>query len=341
MNKEKQIEDIKKLLTGNRKSDRVFIFQRMVETLEGGDHAILNDLMRLAVSYLPNDYSDMQDEFERYEEAYTASFLTITAFEEISLMKRLSLMSFLIKYAEYKETQMKKEDSQLYSFDVDLQGKLFDKLTGGRIKYENTDYPFALIYFQYGNLLSEYGDAANAYGMYSRAHVFNPMSGPILVRILTLFKQSRQSGELIRLGQWLLNVSYNPQFIAMALQFIGYGLYLDGKFEQSYACYFQSLKYDNTSRPGLNDEVNGVLAAMHLKDPYSLSKVDISNLFLSENFKPTANEIVFDVVREFLIVEYTKQNYKEVLFYIDSYLKIRPRDTKIITIQKKSIEALN
>lgn len=341
MSKEKQIENIKKLLTGNRKSDRIFIFKRMMASLNNGDQATLEDLMRLAVSYLPNDYHDLQDEFEHYEEAYTASFLTITAFEDIGIMKRLSIMSFLIKYTEYKEEKDKNENSQLYSFDFDLQAKIFDKLTGGRIEYNASDYPYALIYFQYANLLSEYGDNASAYAMFSKAHVFNPMSGPILARILMLFKQSRQSEELLRLSQWLLNVSFDPKFIGLAMQFMGYGLYLDGKFEESYACYFQSLKYDHNPFPGLNDEVNGVLTAMHLKAPYSLSKVEIGNLFIGKQYKPSPNEVVFDVIREHLIVEFTKQNYTEVLAYVDTYLRIRPRDSKIITIQKKAIEALN
>lgn len=341
MSKEKQIEQIKQLLTGNRKTDRVFIFQKMINALDSGNHDILNDLMRLAVSYLPNEYSDLQDEFERYEETYTAVFLTITVFEEITLMKRISLMSFLVKYAEYKEQKERKEGEQCYSFDVPIQEKIFDKITGGRVKYSATDYPFSLIYFQYANLVGEYGDSANAYAMYSRAHVWNPMSGPILARILGLFKQSRQSEELIRLGQWMQAVSYTPQFIALALQFIAYGLYLDGKFEESYAYYFQSLKYDHNPYPGLNEEVNGVLAALKQDKPYNLTKVDISNLFIGKQYRPIPNEVAFDVVREHIIVEFTKQNYTEVLFLVDGYLRVRPRDAKISSISKRASEALN
>lgn len=341
MSKERQIEKIKQLLTGNRKSDRIFIFQKIVDALEANATDVLNELLRLAVSYLPNEYSDLQDEFEQYEDAYTAAFLTITVFSEITLLKRLTLMNFLVKYADYKEQKQRKEGEQLYSFDVNIQQKIFDKITGGRVKYSASDYPFSLIYFQYANLLTEYGDNANAYTMYSKAHVWNPMSGPILARILHLFKQSRQSEELIRLGQWMQTISYNPQFIALSLQFIAYGLYLDGKFEESYAFYFQSFKFDNNPYPGLNDEVNGVLRALKVDHPYNLSKVDISNLFLGKTYRPLPNETVFDVIREHLIVEYTKQNYREVLFLIDGYIKVRPRDSKITSILKKSVEALN
>lgn len=341
MNTAKQIEQLKQLLTGNRKSDRLVIFKRIDEAVDHNETEVLNECMRIAVNYMPNNPEDMMDEFSKYEETYTIAFIHITLFQEVSLFKRISLMNYLIKYVTKKEEIERTGETPLYSFDSPFQKQLFDKLTGNRFKYTESTYPYYLIYSQYAMLLTEYGDNANAYQYYSKAHVTNPMSTEVLFQLLILFKQSRQSEDLFRLGQWMINVASTSKGIAHALQMMAYSLYLDGKFEESYAFYFQSLKYDENPFPGLNDEINGVLTALKRDDPYNLSKVDISNLFIGKTYKPQPNELVYDVMREYIIVEFTKQNYLEVLNYTNEYMKIRPRDTKVSNIHKKALEALN
>ncbi len=341
MDKEKHIIELKQLLTGNRKSDRLLIFQHILNAASDGNQKAMYEYMRLALAYLPNELDDMMDEMVKYEDIYTPVFLNLTVFKEVTLVKRLAMMNFLVKYANEKEKLEKSEQEQVYSFDDEFQQELFDKITAGRLKYRTTDYPFALIYLQYGLLIREYGDNVNAYSMFSKAHVWNPVSSIALFQLLLLFKQSRQSEDLFRLGQWMLSVSYYPNFIAVALQFMAYALYLDGKFEESYAFYFQSLKYDDKPFPGLNEEINGVLTALKKEGPYNLSRVDIANIMIGKNYRPYPNETVFDALREHMIVEYTKQNYVNVLHYAPSYQKVRPRDNKIANIIKKSAEALN
>ncbi|MGE4341820.1 MAG: hypothetical protein AB7E23_01805 [Bacilli bacterium] len=341
MDKEKRLTELKQLLTGNRKNDRLLIFQGILDAASVGNTELMNEYMRLALAYLPNELEDMMDELIKYEDVYTPVFLNLTVFKEVTLVKRMALMNFLVKYAGEKEKAEKSEEEQVYAFDDEFQQELFDKITGGRIKYRTTEYPYSLIYLQYGLLIREYGDNINAYTMFSKAHVWNPVSSVALFQLLLLFKQSRQSDDLFRLGQWMLTVSYYPNFIAVALQFMAYALYLDGKFEESYAFYFQSLKYDDKPFPGLNEEINGVLAALKTELPYNLSRVDIANLFIGKNYKPQPNETVFDTLREHIIIAYTKQNYTEVLHYANSYQKIRPRDNKINSLIKKAIESLN
>jgi len=341
MNKEKHIFELKQQLTGNRKNDRLLIFQHLLDAIADGEVEMTKEYMRLALAYLPNELDDLMDEFVKYEDVYTPVFLNLTVFQEVTLVKRMALMHFLTKYATEKEKLEKSEDEQLYAFDDDFQQQLFDKITGGRIKYRTSEYPYALIYLQYGLLMREYGDNINAYTMLSKAHVWNPVSSVTIFQLLILFKQSRQSEELLRFSQWLLTVSYQPSFIALALQYMAYALYLDGKYEESYAFYFQSLKYDDKPFPGLNEEINGVLTALKLDAPYNLSRVDVSNIFIGKNYKPQPNELVFDTLREHIIISYTKQNYTEVLHFANSYKRIRPRDNKINNIIKKSTEALN
>lgn len=341
MNKDKQIYELKQLLTGNRKNDRLLIFQRILDAATASATELMEEYMRLALSYLPNELDDLLDEFVKYEDIYTPVFLNITVFKEVALVKRMALMNFLVKYAGEKEKLEKTEDEQVYCFEDELQQELFDKITGGRIKYRTTEYPYSLIYLQYGLLIREYGDNVNAYTMFSKAHVWNPISSVALFQLLLLFKQSRQSEDLFRLGQWMLTVSYYPNFVAVAMQFMAYALYLDGKYEESYAFYFQSLKYDDKPFPGLNEEINGVLAALKVDGPYNISRVDIANLFIGKNYKPQPNETVFDGLREHIIIAYTKQNLTEVLHYAPSYQRIRPRDNKINNIIKKAAEGLN
>ncbi|HKM02616.1 MAG TPA: hypothetical protein VJZ31_01665 [Bacilli bacterium] len=341
MDKAKQIIELKQLLTGNRKNDRLLIFQHLLKAASDGEQELMEELMRLGLAYLPNELEDLTDEFVKYEEIYTPAFLNITVFKEVTLVKRLALMNFLVKFTNDKEKSEKGEDEQVYSFEDDFQKQLFDKITGGRIKYRTSEYPYSLIYLQYGLLIREYGDNVNAYTMFSKAHVWNPVSSIALFQLLLLFKQGRQSEDLFRLGQWMLTISYYPHFIALALQFMAYALYLDGKFEESYAFYFQSLKYDDKPFAGLNEEINGVLTALKAETPYNLSRTDIANLFISRNYRPQPNELVFDTLRDYIVVCYTKREYARVLTYAAGYQRIRPRDNKINSIIKKSIEALN
>lgn len=341
MNIDKQLEKLKLQLTGNRKSDRLVIFQCIVDAGLNNELELMNEYMRIAVSYMPNNPEDLVDEFTRYEDVYTTAFLSITMFDEIALIKRISLMNYLVKYVSKKEEIERGNDNQLYAFENDFQRQLFDKLTGNRIKYIHSEFPYSLVYSQYAMLLREYGDNATAYTFFSKAHVTNPVSSLVLFQLLILFKQGRQSEDLFRLGQWMLNVAYYSSSIAHALQMMAYALYLDGKFEESYAFYFQSLKYDEHPYPGLNDEINGVLTALKRDEPYNLSKLDISNLFIGKSYRPYPSEAVFDVLREHLIVEFTKQHYLEVIHYAPDYLKVRSRDAKILSIFKKSTEALN
>ena len=75
MNTAKQIEHLKQLLTGNRKSDRNVIFKCIDEAVTNNETEVLNECMRIAVNYMPNNPEDMMDEFSKYEETYTIAFL--------------------------------------------------------------------------------------------------------------------------------------------------------------------------------------------------------------------------------------------------------------------------
>ena len=63
----------------------------------------MNEYMRLALAYLPNELEDMMDELIKYEDVYTPVFLNLTVFQEVTLVKRMALMNFLVKYAGEKE----------------------------------------------------------------------------------------------------------------------------------------------------------------------------------------------------------------------------------------------
>ena len=107
MDKAKQIIELKQLLTGNRKNDRLLIFQHLLKAASDGEQELMEELMRLGLAYLPNELEDLTDEFVKYEEIYTPAFLNITVFKEVTLVKRLALMNFLVKFTNDKEKKRK------------------------------------------------------------------------------------------------------------------------------------------------------------------------------------------------------------------------------------------
>ena len=139
----------------------------------------------------------------------------------------------------------------------------------------------------------------------------------------------------------MLKISFEGSDIATAMQFIGYALYLDGKFEQAYAYYFVSLKYSDVKSKGLNEEISAILTALGKDEPYNLTNRQIKDLFLGQKETPTTNPLIFSVLRKYIIENFNEKDYTEVIEYAPDYLLVNSWDKKINSIFEQSKKLLN
>lgn len=338
MNKELfKLNELKQTLTGIRKKDRLTLFDYLISLDIDTDKSHYLETLRYAVSYLPNNVEEMDDEIEKNEHIYIPALIHIGRALDLNIYRRVAIFTYLGRIMSKKDLELR-EDKDILYFDVTdkLEQKMLIKLiNGAKIEFVENAY-FTDVFLFAGLTLLEYGDQQAAFNMLLKANQWNPVCPDIIRSLLIIFKKARQSGELIKMGMWLNRISYDTFDIALAMQFVGYGLYLDGKFEEAYAFYFQSLKYNPNSFPGLNEEIVSVLSSLGKTEPYTLTKRQLKDLFLGKNYFPVAFETTFETLRLYIIELFKNEEYIQVLDHASAYLKVRPSDEKIKNIYNKA-----
>lgn len=343
MERETLINTLKLSLTGNRPEDREKVFQ-FAENVDFDDqNSELLSYLRFAYAYIPSSLKDVDKaEFERHEHLLIKLILNIVnLLEEIPLVRRLDLLSYIIEYVESRDPRIKVTDTAIFDFSTYFERVLFESISNVPTEIDEAIYPYAHIYLTFGDKLAEFGDSRGAIEAYAKANRWNPISTAILQRLCGYFYHIKDSAELKRIATWMLKISFEGSDIATAMQFIGYALYLDGKFEQAYAYYFVSLKYSDVKSKGLNEEISAILTALGKDEPYNLTNRQIKDLFLGQKETPTTNPLIFSILRKYIIENFNEKDYTEVIEYAPDYLLVNSWDKKINSIFEQSKKLLN
>lgn len=339
MEKKQALNDLLTSLTGYRAEDRMRIFSYF-KTL---DYEVKDEnyfaYLRVTYSYIPMKLTDLsENDIEKDPNLIIGLFMAIaTELEEVPLPRRIDIMDYVSNFVQKRSPRNAINDNTLiYDFSLDFEEEVYKMLSGTSVPLTKQIYPYATIYLVYGDLLHEYGDYISAMGMYARANSWNPVSPLIISRACDYFANIKDSQQLLQVANLMLKVSYTPHHIAEAMQYLGYGFFLEGEYEKAYAFYYVSLKYDDTSKEGLNEQISATLTALKVKEPYKVTKKMINELFIGSAFVPKVNHRLFQTLRRYIIDNYIKEDYIEVLEYGAYYSLVYPSDTKIKNIITKS-----
>lgn len=329
-------------LTGDNDRDRQNIFNYIVEN--GPNEDTEPEVFVLAATFLGKDSKEIHNEIRLNPEVLVPVCLQLMKEEKINLLRRAEIGNALVKYSDShgKILDAKAPKKPLFNLTNEYEQALYSKLSQQNYQDILVTYPFFQIYFQRGLIFEKISDYPNAFRMYSKAHQWNPFNPKAIIKILEALKYDKRASDIFKLSSWFLQVVYSLSNISAALRFAGYALYLEGKFEQAYAYYYQSIVYDDKVLPAnFNEEITSVLTALKKEGPYELTRSQIKKLFAAGRDKPFPSEIAFDTIRALIIEHYHKERYVDVLRYATHYVFIRPNDEKISRILKVSKLNLN
>ncbi len=329
--------------TGNNELDRFNIFNYILDNFTPDQTEA--EILVLAATFLGSSSTEIYNEIRANPDMLVPVCLYLMSEEKISIARRSEIGSGLVRYSDSygKSLELKAKKKPLFNFTNEYEKLLFNRLSQQNSDEIAVDFPFFKIYYERGVIYEKINDINNAFRMYSKAHQWNPFNPKAVTKILEGLKQDRRNEDLMRLGYWFLQVVYSLPNISSALRYCGYALYLEGKFAESYAFYFQSIVYggDTVIPDSLNKEISSVLTALKLTEPYELKTKDLKKLFAFSREKPFPNELVFDTIRTLIIDHYTHERYTDVLRYATNYVVYRPRDEKISRILNVSKLRLN
>lgn len=329
-------------LTGNNEVDRNNIFNYIIDNFTVDDTE--SEVVVLAATFLGNDTKQIYNEIRLNPDVLVPVCLFVLKETKINARRRAEVGNALVRYSdEYaKIVDQKATKKPLFNFLNEYEEAIYNRMAQQNVADILVKYPFFRVYFERGRIFEELRDYDNAFRMYSKAHQWNPFNPKAIVKILEALKFDKRHEDLFRLSMWYLQVVYSVSNISAALRYAGYALYLEGKFAEAYAYYYQSIVYDDTViPPSLNEEIRSILTALKVEEPYELSRSQIKKLFAYSKEKPFHSEIAFDTIRNLIITHYTNKDYVDVLRYATHYVLFRPNDDKIARILKVSKLNLN
>lgn len=329
-------------LTGDNDRDRHNIFNYIVENIANEDTE--PEVFVLAATFLGKDSKEIHNEIRLNPDVLVPVCLQLMKEEKINLLRRAEIGNALVKYSDNygKNLEAKATKKPIFNLINEYEQALYTKLSQQNYQDILVTYPFFHIYYQRGLIFERISDFPNAFRMYSKAHQWNPFNPKAIIKILEALKFDKRASDIFKLSSWFLQVVYSLSNISAALRYGGYALYLEGKFEQAYAYYYQSIVYDDKVLPAnFNEEITSVLTALKKEASYELTRAQIKKLFATGRDKPFPSEIAFDTIRALIIDHYHKEEYVDVLRYATHYVFIRPNDEKILRILKVSKLNLN
>lgn len=329
-------------LTGDSDLDRRNVFSYIIENFTKDKTEA--EILVLAATFLGKDIRTIFNEIRVNPDVLVPVCLYLISEEKIELKRRLEIGRGLVRYTDRFARTIFEEaaGAPRYNFTREFETALYTKMSSSNVEDVLVTFPFSKIYYAQGLIYEETGDFTNAFINYSKAHQWNPFSPKPIQKILEGLKYDSRADDLLRLSMWYLQISYSAENISSALRYAGYALYLDGKFSEAYAFYYQAIVYSDGDIPAtFNEEITSVLTALKKEAPYELSRTQIKKLFAYAKFKPFPSELVLDTLRPLIISHYNKGNYVDVLRYATQYVKFRPNDEKIVRILQASKLNLN
>ncbi len=323
-------------LTGDNELDRHNIFNYIIENFSYDEKEA--EVLVLASTFLGKDSREIHNEIRINPDMLVPVCIHLIKEHKIALNRRAEISNALVRYTDaYARAISQKETKKPnFNFTNEYEEALYSKLSQQNSADVLQKFPFYTIYYERGLVFEELRDYANAFRMYSKAHQWNPFNPKAIVKILEALKYDRRAEDLLRLAGWYLQVVYSLPNISAALRYSGYAYYLMGKFSEAYAYYYQSIVYDESIPPSLNEEISSILAALKKDAPYELSRKQIKDLFAFSQTKPFPSEAAFDTIRRLIVDHYNKEAYVDVLRYATHYVIHRPHDDKIARILKVS-----
>lgn len=323
-------------LTGDNELDRLNIFNYIVDNFSP-DYTEA-EILVLAATFLGKDARDIHNEIRINPDVLVPVCLHLIKEEKINLARRAVIGDALVRYSDAygRALGQKGKKKPQFSFSNEYEEAIYGKLSGQNPRDVAVSFPFNKIYYERGLIYETMEDYQNAFRLYSKAHQWNPFNPKPIIKILDALKHDRRPEDLLRLAQWYLQVVYSMPNISIALRYAAYAYYLMGNFQEAYAYYYQSIVYDESIPPFLNEEIASVLAAMKIAAPYELTRKEIKNLFAFTQTKPFPSEAAFDTIRTLIIDHYNNERYVDVLRYATHYVIHRPYDDKINRILKVS-----
>ncbi|HOE53878.1 MAG TPA: hypothetical protein PK460_01865 [Bacilli bacterium] len=324
-------------LTGDSDLDRHNIFNYIIENFTKDKTEA--EILVLAATFLGKDTKTIFNEIRVNPEVLVPVCLYLMSEEKIALSRRNEIGNALLKYtdAHARKIDDKATRKPLYNFTLEYEKALYTKMANSNVEDILVTFPFYRIYYTQGLIYEAMADYTKAFVMYSKAHQWNPFNPKPILKILEGLKYDGRAQDLLRLSMWYLQITYSAPNISAALRYAGYALYLDGKFAEAYAFYYQAIVYQDGETPArFNEEITSVLTALKKDAPYELSRAQIKKLFAYSKFKPYPSEIAFDTIRPLIINHYTKGNYVDAIRYATQYVIFRPNDDKIMRILKAS-----
>ena len=324
-------------LTGDNDLDRRNIFNYIIENFTKDKTE--TEILVLAATFLGKTSREIYNEIRINPEVLVPICLYLMKEEKINFQRRAEIGNALVRYTDghARKVDENAKRKPLFNFTNEYEEALYAKMANVSASEILVKYPFYQIYYTRGEIYEEMRDYTRAFGMYSKAHQWNPFSPKPILKLLEALKFDSRAADLLRLSIWYLQVTYSTHNISAALRYAGYALYLDGKFKEAYAFYYQSIVYHEGPAPArFNEEITSVLTALKKEEPYELSRSQIKKLFAYTKEKPFPSEIVFDTIRPLIIDHYSKGRYVDVLRYATHYVIFRPNDDKIVRILKAS-----
>lgn len=342
MTDEELLVSLKANITGNRTKDRVFL-------VDAYKIAVKNQFSSPVIQFLESSLDqslplsdkrftkDMKDDQE-----FWIHFLftqATTYGEKLAPERALVYMNLLINETENESPRKFDNKNTYFYFSEPLEEHLLVNILNFRNQVRYAEYNYAAFYHLYARILFDLDREMEAIGFLGVANSWNPTDPAIMFDICYFYKEKKVADRLLFLGQWLMNFVFDKEMIGDALRLVGYGYFLNGKYEKAYACYYESLRYGGDIR-GSSAEIKSILNAMNVHDTYDLSKKELSELFLGEKFFPGPSTNGFNALRSAAKKMYESEEWVDAIRYAEKYLAIK-NDNNLVKLVNRAKTHLN
>lgn len=342
MTDEELLVSLKANITGNRTKDRVFLVDAYKIALKNQFSApVLQFLEKSIDASLPVSdkrfTKDMKDDQE-----FWINFLFSQALgygEKVEAERALVYMNFLINETENESPRKFDNKNTYFYFNEPLEEQLLVNILNFRQQVRYAEYNYAAFYHLYARILFDLDREMEAIGFLGVANSWNPTDAAIMFDICYFYKEKKVADRLLFLAQWMMHFVFDKESIGDGLRLVGYGYFLNGKYERAYACYYESLRYGGDTH-GSSAEIKAILQAMNVHDTYDISKRELNELFLGEKFVPGPSIQGFNTLKSTAKKMYEAEEYADAIRYAEKYLILK-NDSSLVKLVARAKLHLN
>lgn len=343
MNEEKIKSKIEQKITGNRIKDRKFLIDKWAELSAESSFfssTLLNYVENQIDEALPIGLTRFTKDMEKDVDLWV-SYLLQRASQYVSgfpLEKAYKMCRMAVTELESHNPRSADNKMQYFAVNSPFEETLLKSVMNAPGPFQVIDMPYAEAYSLFADILFNMGEEIQAVNFLGLANNWDPVSLPILLRISEFFKEKKIADKLMMVAKFAASITVDSDLLGDTLRYVGYAYYLDGKHEQAYACYHESLRYGGNTK-GASAEIDAILAGMGKNEVYTPKRHEIKDLFIGDKFYPGPSQIAFDALKNTIRRMFDEGEYALVIDYADQYNKLKS-DATVTKLKRMAMEHL-